>query len=145
LHANRAPRIVASMPSRILLLAFVAACNAPPAQTAGPYGVEIFAEDTVTASLSITVTGDLQINLVGDNFRVLADRSFIVSTPATLVISRGVGTATITSVDSVSRLAVVPLGTPDDSVDAATVAGTVVKFTRLGYEQGKVRLSTARP
>jgi hypothetical protein len=55
-----------------------------------------------------------------------------------------VGTATITSLDSVSRLAVVPTGTPEDSVDAATVTGTVVKFTRLGYERVH-RLSAARP
>jgi hypothetical protein len=121
------------------------ACSGPPPQTARPYGVKIFAEDTVIARISVAVTGDLQVTLTGDNFQMLPDRSFLVATPATLVINRGVGTATITSVDSASRLAVVPLGTPDDSTDAATVTGTVVKFTRLGYEQGRFRLAAARP
>ena len=99
----------------------------------------------MTAHLSVGVTGDLQVTLTGDNFQVLPDRSFRVSTPATLVINRGVGTATITSVDGRSRLAVVPIGTPTDSIDAATVGGTVVKFTRLGYEGGRLRLSAERP
>lgn len=126
------------------MLLFTATCAAPGAQNTRPYGVEIFAEDTVTARISVSVTGDIQLTLRGDDFQVLPGRRFLVSTPASLVINRGVGTATITSVDSVSRLAVVPLGTPDDSIDAATVSGTVVKFTRLGYERSH-RLSADRP
>lgn len=128
----------------IATVLLTAACAAPGPQNARPYGVEIFAEDTVTARISVSVTGDIQLTLRGDDFQVLPGRRFLVSTPASLVINRGVGTATITSVDSVSRLAVVPLGTPEDSIDAATVAGTVVKFTRLGYERSH-RLSAERP
>lgn len=123
----------------------IAACNAPPPQQASrPYGVNIFAADTVTARIVVDVSGDLQLDLKGDAFRVLPNRRFSVSTPASLVIVRGVGTATITSLDSASRLAVVPAGTPDDSLDAATVMGTVIKFTRLGYERSH-RLVVERP
>jgi hypothetical protein len=106
--------------------------------------VTIFAVDTVTARIAVEVSGDLQLDLKGEDFRVHPNRSFSVSTPASLVIVRGVGTATITSLDSVSRLAVIPTGTPEDSVDAAAVTGTVVKFTRLGYERVH-RLSATRP
>lgn len=127
------------------LLVLVAACTAPPPQNASPYGVQIFAVDTVTVRLAVGVTGDLQLTLRGEGFQALPGRRFVVSTPASLVISRGVGTATITSVDSVSRIAVVPMGTPEDSIDAASVQGTIVKFTRLGYEQGRHRLSVDRP
>lgn len=106
------------------------------------YGVQIFAEDTVTARINVAVTGDMRVSLRGDNFVIGRNRTFYVSTPATLTIERGVGTATITSVDSVSRLAVIPLGTPEDSIDVATVAGTVVKLTRLGY--GNFRVAADR-
>jgi len=132
-------------PIRALLLLLLVACAVPATETTREYGVEIFAEDTITARITVSVTGDLQIALRGDNFQVMPDKSFIVTTPARLVATRGVGTATITSVDSSRRLAIVPLGTPDDSLDAATVTGTLVKFTRLGYERGKVRLEVERP
>lgn len=122
----------------------LAACNAPPpSQASRPYGVNIFAADTITARIAVEVSGDIQVDLKGDDFRTLPNRSFSVSTPASLMIVRGVGTATITSLDSV-RVAVVPTGTPDDSLDAATVTGTVIKFTRLGYERSH-RLSVAKP
>lgn len=130
---------------RPLLLLGLASCGAPSAEPGRPYGVQIFAEDTVVAHVSVTVTGDARLTLRGDNFRTFPDRSFSVSTPATLVITQGVGTATITSLDSTKRLAVIPIGTPEDSLDAATVAGSVVRLTRLGYEGGKLRLSVARP
>jgi hypothetical protein len=126
-------------------LVLLAACSTPAPPNARPYGVQIFAVDTVTARLSVSVTGDLQLTLRGDDFQALPGRRFAVSTPASIVVTRGVGTATITSTDSVSRVAVVPIGTPDDSIEAVSVAGTVVKFTRLGYEQGRYRLSVDRP
>lgn len=125
-------------------LVVIAACSGPLPQNSVPYGVRIFAEDTVTARIAVTVTGDLQLTLQGDDFQALPGRRFRVSTPASLVINRGVGTATITSLDSVSRLAVIPIGTPEDSIDQATVAGTVVKFTRLGYDRVH-QLVVARP
>lgn len=133
----------------ILLLAAVAlaSCNSPAPQQqppSRPYGVEIFAQDTATVRVAVEVTGDLQLDLKGDDFRVLPNKSFTLATPATLTIVRGVGTATIISVDSTSKLAVIPAGTPQDSIDAATVSGTVIKFTRLGYERAH-RLSVARP
>ena len=96
---------------RLLVLALLAtACNAPPPIDARPFGVQIFAEDTVVARIHVRVTGDLRVTLRGDDFRMRRDRSFLVSTPATMEVSRGVGTATITSVDSTSRIAVVPIG-----------------------------------
>jgi len=126
---------------RLLIAVVLFACNAP-----GPpreYGVEIFAQDTVTARLTVSVTGTLQVNVRGENFSVLPDRSFSVGTPASLVIRGGVGTATVTSVDSTQKLAVVPAGTPPDSTDARTVSGTKLYISRMGYEGA--RLSVARP
>ena len=113
-------------PAVVLLVA----CNTPPLLDQAPQGVRIFAEDTVTARINVRVHGDLRITLRGDNFMIRRDQSFLVSTPATLEVVRGGGTATIVSLDSSTRIAVVPIGTPDDSVDVATVAGTVVSFTR---------------
>lgn len=130
---------------RTLCLVVLAACAVPAPESTREYGVEIFAEDTVTAVITVSVTGNLQVNLKGDNFRIMPDKSFMITTPARLIAARGVGTATITSVDSTRRLAILPIGTPEDSVDAATVTGTLVKFTRLGYERGKLRLEVERP
>lgn len=93
----------------------------------------------------MSVNGDMQVSLRGSGFQVRPDRTYLVATPATLEVSRGIGTAIITSVDSTTRIAVVPLGTPEDSIDAATVAGTVVRFTRLGYDRRMQRLVTKRP
>lgn len=121
------------------------ACGSPPPADPRPQGVRIFAEDTAVARLHVSVQGDLQVRLVGDDFVVRPDRSFLVNTPATLEVTRGIGTARITSVDSATRIAVVPLGTPEDSIDAETVAGTVVRFTRLGYDRRMQRLVTVRP
>ena len=121
------------------------ACNAPRPTDSRPQGVQVFAADTVTARLHVTVTGDLQVTLRGDDFVTRPDQTFLVSTPATIEVSRGVGTARITSVDSVTRIAVVPIGTPEDSIEAATVTGTVVRFTRMGYDRRMHRLVRMRP
>jgi hypothetical protein len=132
---------------RLLILAGfpLLGCDAPPVLDAGPQGVRIFAEDTVVARINIRVEGDLRINLRGDNFMIRRDRSFLVSTPATLEVVRGTGTATIVSMDTTTRIAVVPIGTPDDSLDAATITGTVVSFTRPGSERRTHRLISERP
>jgi hypothetical protein len=124
--------------------AVLLACNASPLTDSGPQGVQVFAADTVTARIQVSVRGDLQVTLRGDDFSVRPDRTFLVSTPAVLQVSRGVGTATITSVDSTTRIAVVPMGTPEDSIDAATVTGTIVRFTRLGSDRRMHRLVRMR-
>lgn len=128
-----------------LAAALLVACNAPPPADSRSQGVRVFAADTVTARVHVSVTGDLQVTLRGDDFVMRPDRTFLVSTPATIEVSRGVGTARITSIDSVTRIAVVPIGTPDDSIDAATVTGTMVRFTRLGYDRRMHRLVRMRP
>lgn len=128
-----------------LAAATLAGCNAPPPTDSQPQGVRVFAADTVTARIQVTVTGDLQVSLRGDKFVARPDRTFLVSTPVTIQVSRGVGTARITSVDSVTRIAVVPIGTPEDSIDAATVTGTVVRFTRMGRDRRDHRLVRMRP
>ena len=126
-------------------LLFSVGCNAPPPIDSRPQGVQIFAEDTLTARLHVSVQGDLQVTLRGEGFEMRPDRTFLVSTPATLEVSRGIGTARITSIDSATRIVVLPLGTPEDSIDAASVAGTVVRFTRLGYDRRMQRIVTVRP
>ena len=129
----------------LALAATLAACNAPPLLDQAAHGVRIFAEDTVTARINVRVDGDLRVNLRGDNFMIRRDRSFLVSTPATLEVTRGTGTVTIVSMDSTTRIAVIPMGTPDDSVDAATITGTVVSFTRTGSDRRTNRLVVERP
>ncbi|HYC52513.1 MAG TPA: hypothetical protein VEB19_15480 [Gemmatimonadaceae bacterium] len=98
----------------------------------------------MSARISVETSGDMQLDLKGDDFRVLPNRSFTVSTPATLIIVRGMGTATITSVDSTSRLAVIPAATPQDSIDAATITGTVISFTRSSGD-GVLQPKVVRP
>jgi hypothetical protein len=121
------------------------ACTAPPLIDQGAEGVRIFAEDTVTARINVRVRGDLRVSLRGQDFMIRRDRSFLVSTPATLEVVRGTGSATIISIDSATRIAVIPIGTPDDSLEAATVTGTVVTFTRPGADRRTHRLVAERP
>lgn len=132
---------------RLALLGLTAlvACSAPPLVESRRQGVQIFAEDTVTARIHVSIKGDLQVTLRGDDFQMRPDRTFLLSTPATLEATRGVGSAIIASVDSSTRIAVVPFDTPEDSIDAATVTGTVVRFTRLGYDRKMQRLVRTRP
>ena len=128
-----------------LSAALLVSCKAPPPTDSGIHGVQVFAADTVTARIHVSVTGDLQLTMRGDDFLPRPDRSFLVSTPAIIEARRGVGTARITSVDSVTRIAVVPLGTPEDSIDAATVTGTIVRFTRVGRDARDHHLVQMRP
>jgi hypothetical protein len=127
-------------------LSVLLACDPPPPRMESrPQGVQIFAADTVTARLHISVVaGDLQVNVRGDGFMIRPDKSFLVATPATIEATRGIGTALIESVDS-TRIAVVPMGVPEDSIDAATVTGTLVRFTRMGYDRRSHRLVRMRP
>jgi hypothetical protein len=120
-------------------------CNAPPPTDSPVQGVQVFAADTVAARIHVSVTGDLQVTMRGDNFALRRDRTFLVSTPAIIEARRGIGTALITSVDSITRIAVVPIGTPEDSIDAATVTGTVVRFTRMGRDTRDHHLVRMRP
>ena len=123
----------------------VVGCNAPPPIDSGIQGVQVFAADTVTARIHVSVTGDLQLSMRGDNFAPRPDGTFLVSTPAIIEARRGVGTARITSVDSTTRIAVVLIGTPEDSIDAATVTGTIVRFTRMGRERRDHHVVRMRP
>jgi hypothetical protein len=128
------------MNARRILMVALCACSMPQAPPA--YTVEIFAEDTVTADVTVSVDGPMTVNLRGDAF-FMRGKSFVVTTPAWLVVN-GVGTATITSVDRSKRLAIVPKGLPADSAEAATVVGAVVKLTRREGESA-VRMEAARP
>lgn len=128
-----------------LALAVLVACGAPSPVDSRTQGVQIFAADTVTARIHVSIRGDMQVSLRGDEFQMRPDRTFLVTTPATLEVTRGIGTAIITSTDSTTRIAVLPIGTPEDSIDAETVTGTVVRFTRLGYDRRMQRLVRNRP
>jgi hypothetical protein len=121
------------------------ACSAPLPLDQRTEGVRIFAEDTVTARINVQVHGDLRVSVKGDDFMIRRDRSILVSTPATMEVVRGGGTATIVSMDSTKRIAVVPIGTPDDSIDVATVTGTTVAFTRPGPDGSPHRIMALRP
>ena len=126
-------------------LAILVACGAPPPVDSRTQGVQIFAADTVTARIHVSIKGDMQVSLRGDEFQMRPDRTFLLTTPATLEVTRGIGTAIISSTDSTTRIAVMPIGTPEDSIDAATVTGTIVRFTRLGYDRRMHRIVRNRP
>ena len=128
-----------------LTASILVGCNAPPLLDQAPQGVRIFAEDTVTARINVRIRGDLRVSLKGDDFMMRRDRSFVVSTPATMEVVKGGGTATIVSMDSTKRIAVVPIGTPDDSVDLATITGIAVEFTRPGPDGRPYRLAAVQP
>jgi hypothetical protein len=103
--------------------------------------VEIFADDTVTVSLTVAVEGEMRVSLRGDAF-YQRGKSFVVTTPAWLVVN-GVGVATIASLDSVQRLAVVPRGLAPDSAEALTVVGSIVRLSR-GAGETRVRTEALR-
>jgi hypothetical protein len=127
---------------RLLLTAIVlTACERPRPHE---LGVEVFSTDTVPAQFMVSVTGNLEIGLRSESFSMRPDKSLVLMTPASLVIQKGEGTATLTSFTDAQRIAVKPIGTPPDSADILSVVGTVVKLVRVGEEQ-RVKLSLEKP
>lgn len=108
------------------------------------FGVDVFAVDTLPARIYMNLTGTLQMGLRADSFYTTPDKSLILGTPASLIIQKGAGTATILSIDTTKRIAVQPLGVPPDSAEKVGAVGTVVKLTRVGGER-RVTLEVEKP
>ena len=108
------------------------------------FGVDVFSTDTIPARIYMELTGTLQMGLRADNYYTTADKSLILLTPASLIVQKGAGTATIFSIDSTQVLAVQPMGVSPDSAERVGVTGRVVKVTRQGEEK-TVALEVVRP
>jgi hypothetical protein len=107
-------------------------------------GVDVFSNDTLPARFTMEVTGNLQMNLRMSRAIPRPDHTLIFETPGSMVVQKGAGTATITSIDSLRRIAVQPIGTPIDSTETMGVVGRVVKIERKGEEK-RVKISVQRP
>jgi hypothetical protein len=107
-------------------------------------GVDVFSNDTLPARFTMEVTGNLQMNLRMSRAIPRPDHTLIFETPGSMVVQNGAGTATITSIDSLRRIAVQPIGTPIDSTETMGVVGRVVKIERKGEEK-RVKISVQRP
>jgi hypothetical protein len=110
----------------VVAAAMLTACNERPAE----YGVSVFSTDTLPVTFTVTLTGSLALGLRSENFRMLKDKSLVLSTPAEMVVQRGDGTARIVSTKGQS-LAVQPLGIgSDSSADTVTVVGPIVMLVK---------------
>ena len=106
----------------------LAACS-QTSYNAPRYAAEIFAEDTVSVPVTVRVTGNMQVSLNGAGFYQYRGQP-VVMTPATLVV-RGTGSAIIGGVDSSMAIAVVPAGTPLDSLEKAAIVARQFKVSRV--------------
>ncbi len=111
----------------VLAAVFLAACS-QTSSNAPRYTAEIFSEDTMSVPVTVRVTGDMRVSLNGAGFYTYRGQP-VVMTPATLVI-RGIGSAIIGAVDSSKAIAIVPSGTPLDSVEHAAVVARLLKLSR---------------
>lgn len=127
-------------PVVLLALATLTACSQPKREL----GVDIFSNDTIPTQFVVTLNGTLVMGLRANNFHMRADKSLVLETPGSLIVQKGEGTATISALDTMRRIAVEPTGTPPDSSDALSVVGRTVRVTRVG-EENRVKLHVERP
>ena len=114
---------------RFVLAALLLAGCGQTSYNAPRYAADIFAEDTLPVPVTVRVTGNMQVSLNGSGFYQYRGQP-VVLTPATLVI-RGTGSAIIGAVDSSAAIALVPSGTPLDSVDRAAIIARQLKLSRV--------------
>jgi hypothetical protein len=118
---------------RLLLLTtavLTVACEGRPPE----FGVSVFADDTLPVIFTVELTGTLVMGLRSDGFRMRPDKSLVMTTPAQLIINKGAGTATITSLRG-GNILVQPLGVKPDSGDTSSALGMVVKLARTGVQR----------
>lgn len=117
--------------SAVLALAcsavFAVACFERPPE----FGVSVFAADTLPVTFTVYLTDQLVMALRSTNFKMRADKSLMMTTPAQLIIQRGAGTARIVSISG-GGLVVQPLGVNPDSADTSSAEGRTVQLTRTG-------------
>jgi hypothetical protein len=129
-------------PPLLAAVALLVACNR--SQVASPrYALDIFSEDTLQAHVTVTVTGPLEVSLNGAGFYTVNKTQPVVLTPASLVV-RGTGAATISAIDSMQSIAVVPSGTHPDSTDAIATVGRILRISR-SEGQAAYKVEIARP
>src|SRR5688500_18696876 len=113
----------------VLAALTLAACSRPNIATPR-YAIEIFSVDTVQAHVTVIVTTGLEAQMNGAGFyAVNNNKQPVVLTPMSLVL-RGTGTATISAIDSMQQIAVVPAGTHPDSTESVTTIGRILRVTR---------------
>ena len=117
--------------SLLCAAALATACSEPR----GEVGVDVFSSDTIPARFMVKLTGTLVIALRSNNFYMQPDKSLVLETPGSLIVKEGVGTATITTLDTLHRVAVQPIGTSPDSADVAGVVGRGILMTRAKDER----------
>lgn len=120
------------------------ACGSACADPQPEIGVAVFSNDTVPARFAVTLSGTLVVGLRGTNFFMRPDKSLVLETPGTLIVQEGSGTATISTLDSTQRVAVLPLGTPPESADSAGLVGTSIQMSRTDGER-RVNLAVIKP
>lgn len=126
----------------VLAVLAIAACGRPNVG-APRYAVDIFSEDTLPAHVTVTVSSpSMEVFLQGAGWYTVNKTQPVVLTPATLVV-RGTGTATISAIDSMQAISVLPTGTHPDSTSGATV-GRMFRVSR-SEGQGAYKLEVARP
>lgn len=103
------------------------------------YAADIFSEDTIPVPVTVRVTGPMQVSLNGAGFYQYRGQPVVI-TPAALVV-RGTGTAIIAAVDSSKPIALVPSGTPLDSIDRTAIVARMLKLTRAeGSPEYKIEI-----
>jgi hypothetical protein len=121
----------------------LAACSRPNVGTPR-YALDIFSEDTVPAHVTVVVSSPaMEVALNGAGFYTVNKVQPVVLTPATLWI-RGTGTATISAIDSIQSIAVVPAGTHPDSTESVVTVGRMFRLSRA-EGQPTYKLEIARP
>jgi len=110
----------------------LAACSEPR----GEVGVDVFSSDTIPARFVVDLKGStLVIALRSNNFYMRPDKSLVLETPGSLVIREGSGSAMISTLDTMHRVAVQPIGTSPDSADILGTVGRRIRMTRAGDER----------
>ena len=127
-----------------LLAALALAACGRPNVGAPRYAIDIFSEDTLPAHVTVTVSSPtMEVSLNGAGWYTVNRTQPVVLTPATLVV-RGTGTATISAIDSMQSIAVVPTGTHPDSTESAARVGRMLRVSRSDG-QGAYKLEVTRP
>lgn len=126
----------------VLLALLIAGCST--SSRPEPLGVEVFADDTIPVRFGVTMSGGIELRVNAERAFQQADRSLVFETPATLTVVRGSGEAILTVLDDHRRIAVQPLGVPQDSAGHAAVEGRTVQITRHP-DAPRLGLAVAKP
>jgi hypothetical protein len=127
----------------LLAAVALAACGRPNVG-APRYAIDIFSEDTLPAHVTVTVSSPtMEVSLNGAGWYTVNRTQPVVLTPATLIV-RGIGTATISAIDSMQPIAALPSGTHPDSTESTATVGRMLRVSR-SEGQPSYKLEVARP